>query len=54
MHARIAETLEELYWENIKAHSVELVQHLAEAQTILGPDKLVKYSLLAGDQALAS
>ena len=35
MHARIAETLEELYWENIKVHSAELVQHLAEAQTVL-------------------
>jgi len=52
LHARIAETLEELYGDNAEAHAAELAHHFAEAQTVLGVDKLVKYSLLAGERAL--
>ena len=54
LHARIAETLEELYGDNAEAHAAELAHHFAEAQTVLGVDKLVKYSLPAGERALAA
>jgi len=54
LHARIAEALEELYGEDAEGHSAELSHHFNESQTVLGTDRLVRYSLLAGDRALAS
>ncbi len=52
LHARIAETLEQLYGEQAVAHAAELAHHFAEAEAILGTEKLVRYSLLAGERAL--
>ncbi len=52
LHAQIGEALEELYGSDAEAHAAELVHHFAEAVT--GPEKLVKYSLLAGERALAT
>jgi len=54
LHGRIGQALEELYGANAQAHTAELAYHFAEAELILGPTKLVRYSLLAGEQALAS
>ena len=54
VHARIAEALEELYGGRAQEHAAELAFHFAEAVTVTGTDKLVKYSLIAGEQALAS
>ena len=54
LHARIAETLEQLYGDNAEAHAAELAHHFAEAQTILGSGKLVYYSSLAGERALSA
>ena len=54
LHARIAETLEELYGDAHGAHAAELAHHFAEAEAIVGPDKLVHYSLLAGEKALGA
>ena len=54
LHARIAEALETLYGANAEAHSAELAHHFTEAQTILGPEKLVHYSEKAGERALAT
>jgi tetratricopeptide (TPR) repeat protein len=54
LHARIAAALEELYGANAEAHAAELAHHFAEAQTVLGPERLVRYSLLAGERALAA
>ncbi|MFB3093449.1 MAG: AAA family ATPase, partial [Dehalococcoidia bacterium] len=54
LHARIAEALEQLYESNVEAHAAELAHHFAEAETILGTERLVQYSLLAGEQALAA
>ena len=42
LHARIAEALEKLYEGQEEAHAAELVQHFAEAESILGPVKLIK------------
>jgi predicted ATPase len=53
-HARIGEVLEELYGLDGEAHAAELVYHFAKAQSVLGPEKLVRYSLLAGEGALAA
>ena len=52
MHARIAEALETLYGDDAKEHAQELVGHFTEAETVLGTDKLVDYSIAAGQQAL--
>ena len=54
LHARIAEVLEELYGAEADQHAAELAHHFGEAQTLLGPDKLVRYSLSAGESALAA
>ena len=54
LHARIAEVLEELYGADTVAHSGELAYHFGEAQTLLGTEKLVLYSTLAGQRALAT
>ena len=54
LHARIGEALEELYGTDAEVHAAELAHHFAEAEPVLGPDKLVRYSLLAGERALAS
>ena len=53
LHARIAKALELLYCANAEAHAAELAHHFAEAQTVLGTEKLVHYSLLAGERALS-
>ena len=54
MHARIGEALERLYGAAIQGHAAELAYHFAEARRTLGPEKLVRYSLLAGERALAA
>ncbi|MFQ6026079.1 MAG: LuxR C-terminal-related transcriptional regulator, partial [Dehalococcoidia bacterium] len=52
MHARIGEELEGLYESDPAAHANELAFHFAEAEPVIGTEKLVRYSLLAGHQAL--
>ena len=54
LHARIAEALEDQYGYDAEIHSAELARHFAEAQTSTGISKMVRYSLLAGEQALAA
>ncbi|MGH3137399.1 MAG: ATP-binding protein [Gaiellaceae bacterium] len=54
LHARIAEALEELYGEHVDHHAAELAHHFGEAQTLLGPEQLIRYSLSAGESALAA
>ena len=54
LHARIAEGLEQLYGDDAEAHAAELAHHFAAAATITGTEKLARYSLLAGERALAS
>ncbi|MDA0578754.1 MAG: AAA family ATPase, partial [Verrucomicrobia bacterium] len=52
MHARIAEALEEIYGESADDHADELAPHFAEAEPVLGVEKLVHYSAVAGRRAL--
>ena len=54
LHASIAQTLEELYGDDAEAHAAELAHHFAQAEAVAGTEKLVRYSLLAGERALAS
>src|SRR5262249_45481482 len=54
LHARIAEMLEALYGDGEEAHAAELAHHFAEAEAVLGTDKVVRYSRLAGEAALAA
>ncbi|PKB64707.1 MAG: hypothetical protein BZY80_02015 [SAR202 cluster bacterium Io17-Chloro-G2] len=53
LHARIAQTLEQLYGEDAEAYAAELAHHFAEAESMLGPEKLVRYSSIAGERAIA-
>jgi len=54
LHARIAETLEDLYGDDAEPHAAELAHHFAGGSTVLGTEKLVHYSLVAGERALAA
>ena len=52
LHAQIAQTLEKLYGDEAEAHAAELAKLFAQAEAVLGSDKLVRYSLAAGEDAL--
>ena len=54
LHGRIAEVLEELYGSHVEAHAAELAHHYIQSEAVLGSEKLVHYSLLAGERALAT
>ncbi|MFQ6026542.1 MAG: serine/threonine-protein kinase PknK [Dehalococcoidia bacterium] len=54
LHAQIAEALETLYGGHAGAHAAELAHHFGEAEALLGLEKLVRYSVLAGERALAN
>ena len=54
VHARIAEALEELWADNLEARSAELAHHFVQAETVLGIEKIVKYSVVAGERALTA
>jgi DNA-binding CsgD family transcriptional regulator/tetratricopeptide (TPR) repeat protein len=53
-HAEIGKTLEELYGTKVEVHAAELAYHFAEAMPVVGSHKMVHYSRLAGEQALAA
>ena len=54
LHALVGQASEELYGDNAEAHAAELAFHFAEAEPMLSPANLVRYSLLAGERALAA
>jgi len=54
LHARIGEALEAQYGGNAPEHAAELAHHFAQAEAVLGIEKLVTYSHLAGERALAA
>ena len=54
LHGRIGEALEKLYVADAEAHAAQLAYHFAQAEPVLGTGKLARYSLLAGEKALAS
>ncbi len=54
LHARIAQALENLYGEDAESHAAELAHHFARAEAAVGTEKFVRYSLVAGERALAA
>jgi tetratricopeptide (TPR) repeat protein len=46
--------LEQYYGEQAEEHAAELVEHFAEAETVLGTEKLAQYCLAAGESALSA
>jgi predicted ATPase len=52
MPADIAVALEDKYGDPVETHAAELAYHFAQAKAVTGVEKLVQYSLLAGDAAL--
>ena len=51
LHMRIAANLEVLYGNECEAHAAELAYHYTESVSAAANDKLITYSLLAGEQA---
>jgi tetratricopeptide (TPR) repeat protein len=54
LHARVGEALERFYGEEVDAHAAELAHHFAEAETVLGVRKLIRFLRIAGESALAA
>ena len=52
LHSRIGETLETLYGDQPGDHAAELAYHFGEAAPVAGPEKFLKYTILAGERAL--
>ncbi len=52
LHGRVAEALEEMWGPNASEHAAELAHHFTEAAPVTGTERLVRYSLLAGEHAL--
>jgi DNA-binding CsgD family transcriptional regulator len=53
LHARIADTLETQYGTDAENHAAELAYHFSQGALVTGTEKMVHYSRLAGDRALA-
>jgi DNA-binding CsgD family transcriptional regulator len=53
-HAAVGETLEGLHRDNLGQRAGELAYHFAEAVAVSGTEKIVRYSLIAGERALDS
>lgn len=53
LHAQIGSALEALYGEDAAAYAAELAHHFAQAATVVGSEKLARYSALAGERAMA-
>lgn len=54
LHARIGEALEIAYGDNPGDHTAQLAHHFTQAAPVLGYDKMLHYTLLAGERALSS
>ena len=53
-HAQIAAALEEFYGGNAEVRAAELVEHFAEAEVLLGTEKIVRYGLAAGERSIGA
>ena len=54
LHARIGHALEGIYGARADEYPAELAHHFSEAATLIGNEKMIHYSLLAGEQALST
>jgi DNA-binding CsgD family transcriptional regulator/tetratricopeptide (TPR) repeat protein len=53
-HSVVAETLEQLHQNDLNEYVGDSAYHFAQAQTLSGTEKLVHYSLLAGERSLGA
>jgi hypothetical protein len=49
-HAVIGETLEQRHQDNLDEYAGELARHFAEAAALGSTEKMVRYSLIAGER----
>ncbi len=54
LHGDIGQALEEVHSANLEEHAAELAYHFVQSESVLAPEKLVRYSLMAGDRALSA
>jgi len=54
LHARIGEALEAAYGNDPGGHTSELAHHFTQAASVLGIDRMIHYTLMAGERALAT
>ena len=54
LHERVAGCIEKMHLPNVGVHAAEIVHHLAQSVSISDSEMLVKYSALAGEQALST
>jgi DNA-binding CsgD family transcriptional regulator/tetratricopeptide (TPR) repeat protein len=54
LHAHVAEELERSYGVDASTSAAELAARFNEARSLLGAEKVVKYSMLAGQQAMTT
>ncbi|MCZ6539555.1 MAG: LuxR C-terminal-related transcriptional regulator, partial [Chloroflexi bacterium] len=54
LHARIVDAMEQLYADHLDEHVAELAHHCAQAETVVGQAKIVRYTRMAGEKAVAS
>lgn len=54
LHAQIGQALETLYGTEVVQHAAEVAHHFAQAAMLIGTEQLIRYSVLAGERALAT
>jgi tetratricopeptide (TPR) repeat protein len=54
LHSEIGAALEELYGVSVVPHAAELARHFGEAAPIIGTQKQIHYTVLAGEHALST
>jgi hypothetical protein len=54
LHARIAESLETMYGVEVDEHAAELAFHYEQGQAMVGTEKLIEYSVKAGNASLSA
>jgi predicted ATPase len=54
LHGLVGEALEQIYGSDTALHSAELAHHFAEAAPVEGTDRMVRYCMIAGEQALSA
>ncbi|MBI4218821.1 MAG: AAA family ATPase [Chloroflexi bacterium] len=54
LHGLVGNALEQFHAGNLEAHATMLAYHFSEARLLIGNDKMVRYSILAGQHTLAN
>jgi len=52
LHAAVADALEQIYGDQADDHAPELLRHVLQAESLVGAERVVHYSLVAGESAL--